>query len=129
MTRRTALGMLAAPLATPAAQNFTPSFSSALEAAVAIAARKISSVDLTRHTFERIDKLQPKLNAYVYLMREEAMAAARRADQAVARKEKRGPFHGVPVMVKESFAIAGRPCTWGIPALRNTRAPANSAAV
>ncbi len=129
MTRRTALGMLAAPLATPAAQNFNPSFSSALEAAVAIAARKISSVDLTRQTFERIDKLQPKLNAYVYLMREEAMAAARRADQAVARKEKRGPFHGVPVMVKESFAIAGRPCTWGIPALRNTSAPANSAAV
>jgi amidase len=36
---------------------------------------------------------------------------------------------GVPVVVKESFGVAGRPCTWGIPALKHTRAPANSTAV
>ena len=109
--------------------EFDPNFGSALEAAAAINARKISSVELTRHVFERIDKFQPKLNAFVYQMREEALVSARRADEAVARKDKRLPFAGVPVVVKESFGVAGRPCTWGVPALKNTRAKANSTAV
>ena len=129
MTRRTAISLLSAPLAAKAAPGFDPNFGSALEAAAAIAARKIGSVELTRHVFERIDKFQPKLNAFVYQTREEALAAAKRADEAVARRSKLPPLAGVPVMVKESFAVAGRPCTWGIPALKDSRAPANSAAV
>src|SRR5881296_3421894 len=121
-TRRTAISVLAAPLAARGATTtFDPNFGSALDAAAAISARKISSVELTRHVFERIDKFQPKLNAFVYQMREEALASARRADDAVARKEKRLPFVGVPFVVKESFGVAGQPCTWGIPALKNTR--------
>jgi amidase len=130
MTRRTALSMLAAPLAARGATStFDPNFGSLLDAAAAIRARKISSVTLTTHVFERIDRFQPKLNAFVYQMREEALASARRADEAVARKAKLAPFAGVPVVVKESFSVAGRPCTWGIPALKDTRAPANSTAV
>ena len=109
--------------------EFDPNFGSALEAAAAIKARKISSVELTQHVFERIDRFQPKLNAFVYQMREGALVSARRADESVARKDKRLPFAGVPVVVKESFAVAGRPCTWGIPTLRNTRAEATSTAV
>jgi len=109
--------------------EFDPNFGSALDAAAAINARKISSVELTRHVFERIDKFQPKLNAFVYQMREEALVSARRADEVVARKDKRLPFAGVPVVVKESFGVAGRPCTWGVPALKNTRANASSTAV
>src|SRR5215469_13761238 len=94
---------------------FDPNFASALDAAAAIRRRKISSVELTKHVFERIDKFQPQLNAFVYQMRDEALASARRIDRAIARKQKCGPLAGVPVVVKESFAIAGRPCTWGIP--------------
>ena len=109
--------------------TFDLNFGSALDAAAAIARRKISSVELTRHVFERIDRFQPKLNAFVYQMREEALARARRVDQAVARKRKLGPLAGVPVVVKESFGIAGRPCTWGVPALKDSRAPANSTVV
>src|SRR5215468_1870332 len=130
MTRRNAVSTLAAPLLSQAATTaFDPNFGSALDAAAAIRARKISSVELTKHVFERIDRFQPKLNAYVYLMRQEAIASARRIDEAVARNEKLPPFAGVPVMVKESFGVAGRPCTWGIPALKNSRAPRNSVAV
>jgi amidase len=130
MTRRTAISVLSTPLAGRAATTtFDPTFGSALEAADAINARKISSVELTRHVFERIDKFQPKLNAFVYQMQEQALASARRADEAVARKDKRLPFAGVPVVVKESFGVAGRPCTWGVPALKNTRANGNSTAV
>ncbi len=130
MTRRPGISLPSAPLAgRDATKTFDPNFGSALDAAAAINARRISSVELTRHVFERIDKFQPKLNAFVYQMREEALVSARRADEAVARKDKRLPFVGVPVVVKESFGVAGRPCTWGVPALKNTRANANSAAV
>jgi amidase len=130
MTRRTVLGVLASPwVGLASSAEFDPNFGSALSAAAAIRARKISSVELTKHVFQRIDRYQPRLNAFVYLLREEAFAQARRADQAVARKDKLPPLHGVPVLVKESFGVAGRPCTWGIPALKETRAEANSTAV
>ncbi len=109
--------------------TFDPDFGSALQAVAAINARKISSVELTQHVFKRIDKFQPKLNAFVYQMREEALASACRADKAVARKDKRLCFAGVPFVVKESFGVVGRPCTWGVPALKDLRANANSKAV
>ena len=130
MTRRETLALLAAPFGTAAATaGFDRNFGSAGDAAAAIAARRISAVELTRHVFARIDKFQPKLNVFVYQTRDEALAQAGRIDQAIARKEKVGPLAGVPVVIKESFAIAGRPCTWGIPALKDTRAKANSTVV
>ena len=130
MTRREALVGLAAPFAAPANATFDRNFGSALDAGAAIASRKISSVELTRHVFERIEKYQPKLNAFVYQIREEAFSQARRVDESSTRRDaKRSAIAGVPVVVKESFAIAGRPCTWGIPALKDTRAPANSTPV
>ena len=104
-------------------------FASALQAADAIQRKKVSSVELTRRAFERIDRHNPGLNAFVYQLRDEALAAARRADEALAQGRSLGGFHGVPVHVKESFAVAGHPCTWGIPALRDSKAPRNSEAV
>jgi amidase len=109
--------------------EFDPDFGSALDAAAAIRARKISSVELTKHTFRRIDAFQPKLNAYVYQRREEAMAAAKQADDATARNMANGVFHGVPINVKESFGVKGHPCTWGIPAFKNSQAPRHAVAV
>jgi len=108
---------------------FDPDFGSALETAAAIRAKKISSVELTEHTFRRIDAFQPKLNVYVYQMREQALASATRADEALARGALSGPLQGVPINIKESFAVEGQPCTWGIPALKNSKAPRNAAAV
>ena len=108
--------------------KFDPDFGSALAAAAAIRARKISSVELTQHIFHRIDSFQPKLNAYVYQLREEALAAAKKADDDLARGSG-GPLHGVPINVKESFGVQGRPCTWGIPALKDSKAPQNAVAV
>src|ERR1041384_6341315 len=103
MTRRNAVSTLAASLAARGgAPAFDPDFGSALQAAAAIAARKISAVELTRHVFQRIDQFQPKLNAFVYQMRQEALEAAGRADEAVARKRKSPPFAGVPVGIQEN---------------------------
>jgi len=108
---------------------FDPVFGSALDAAAAIRGRKISSVELTELAFRRIDALQPKLNAYVYQLRESALQRARQADEAVARDTARGPLHGVPVNVKESFGVQGMPCTWGIPMFRSSKAAQDSVPV
>jgi amidase len=109
--------------------DFDPDFGTALDAAATIRAKKISSVELTRHTLRRIDAFQPKLNAYVYQLRDEALAAAARADEAIARQTPTGALHGVPINVKESFGVESQPCTWGIPPLKASKAPAHAVAV
>lgn len=109
--------------------DFDADFGSALDAAAAIRARKISSTELTEHVFRRIDAFDPKLNAYVYQLREQALAAAAQADQSIARNETIGVFHGVPINVKESFGVQRQPCTWGIPELRTSKAPKDAVAV
>ena len=109
--------------------TFNPHYGSAVEAAAAIRARTISAAELTAHMLDRIDALDPKLNSYVYQRREEALVAARAADDATARHEATGVLHGVPINVKESFGVEGYPCTWGVPALRGSRATNNATAV
>jgi amidase len=104
-------------------------FVSALEAAEAIRLKRISSVELTRHVFDRIDRYNPALNAFCFQLREEAFAQAKKADEAWGRGECLGVFHGVPIHVKESFAVAGQPCTWGIPAFKDSKASRNAQAV
>jgi amidase len=104
-------------------------FATALEAAAAIRKKQISSVELTQQVFARIDKYNTKLNAFAYQLREDALARAKQADEAQAHRKSLGILHGVPVHVKESFGIAGHPCTWGIPSLKDAKAPKNSEAV
>jgi len=99
-------------------------FATALQAAEAIRAKKVSSVELTERMFARIDHYNPQLNVFAYQLREDALAQARKADAALGKAS--GVFHGVPITVKESFAVAGHPCTWGFPPLRDSKAPKNS---
>ena len=82
-------------------------FCSASRAAEAIQKKQISSDELTQLVFERIDRYNPKLNAFAYLLREQALAQAASADKAQSQGRSLGVFHGVPVHVKESFAVAG----------------------
>lgn len=104
-------------------------FCSALAAADAIRAKKISSVELTQHVFDRIDRYNPAINAFCYQLREQAFVQAKKADEALAKGQATGAFHGVPIHVKESFAVAGQPCTWGIPAFKDARPARNAEAV
>ncbi|HET8891360.1 MAG TPA: amidase [Candidatus Angelobacter sp.] len=101
-------------------------FATALQAANAIRTKKVSSVELTERMFARIDHYNPQLNVFAYQLREDALAQAKRADAALAHGKASGVFHGVPITVKESFAVAGHPCTWGFPPLRDSKAPQNS---
>lgn len=104
-------------------------FASALQAAEAIRKKEISSVELTRYVFERIERYNPALNAFAYQLKEDALVRAKEADEALSRRENLGVFHGVPVHIKESFAVAGHPCTWGLPAFKDSKAPRNSVVV
>ncbi len=104
-------------------------FASALDAAEAIRKKQISSFELTEQTYQRIDEFNPQLNVFAYQLREDALARAKQADEVQARGKSLGVLHGVPIHVKESFAVAGHPCTWGISALKNSRAPVDSEVV
>lgn len=82
-------------------------FSSATEAASAIRAKKISSLELTRIQIARVEKDNPRINAIVVPLKEEALSQAREADKALDRGEWLGAFHGVPWTVKDSFEMKG----------------------
>ena len=90
---------------------------SALDLAAAIAGGEVSSREVVTAHLERIEAVNPKLNAVVRVLAEDAMAAAGRADEAVAAGEPLGPFHGVPITVKENIDCVGSPTTQGVPAL------------
>src|SRR5690348_15518480 len=83
----------------------------AAEAAAAIAARKLSPVELTTALLERIAKLDPRLHVLIRLDAEAAMAAARAAEAEIMAGRPRGPLHGVPVGIKDIVDVAGLPTT------------------
>jgi amidase len=93
----------------------------ATELARQIRAREVSPVEVMDTTLRRIEARNPRLNAFVHLAFDEAMAAARAAE----RTEPAGPLHGVPTALKDLFDFKpGWPATMGgIRALRDYRPP------
>lgn len=75
--------------------------------AAAYRARRLSPVEVAEAMVDRIENLNPKLNAYIELTAERARAAARLAEQEMSRRVFRGPLHGVPVAVKDLFFMRG----------------------
>ncbi len=94
------------------------SFKSAVELSAALTAKKVSSVELTRDAIDRIERHDGKVNAICVRDFDRALYAARAADAALARGERK-PLLGLPMTVKESYNIAGLPTTWGIPEQKN----------
>src|SRR6478672_6086021 len=91
-------------------------FGSAGQLARAVRTGKVSAVELLRAYLDRIDRLNPNINAIVVDDRERALKDARAADRLLAKGGKVGRLHGVPMTVKESFNIPGQPTTFGNPA-------------
>jgi len=116
-----------APLRAARAAAGDLDFASALDAARAIRSGQVSSVELTTRMLDRIQQHNGKLNAVVALA-PDAVDRARAADEARARGDWGGPFHGVPCTIKDTFEVAGVTTTAGSPALRN-HMPARDAAV
>ncbi len=78
-----------------------------------IAARELSSAEAVRAALARLDQLEDKLNAFITVLREQAPAEAKKADEEIARGNYRGPLHGVPVTIKDMFETAGVLTTGG----------------
>ena len=74
---------------------------------------QVSPVDVTAAHLARIDRLNGSLKAYLTVLPERAMAAARRAETEIRNGRYRGPLHGVPVAVKDLYAIKGERMTCG----------------
>ncbi len=87
--------------------------------AAQIRSKQVSPVDATRATLDRIERLNPKLNAYITVTAEQAMAEARAAEQEIASGKYRGPLHGVPVGVKDLCETKGVLTTAGAKFLKN----------
>lgn len=75
--------------------------------------RRLSSVALTEAYLDRLQKIGPRLNAVVTLMRESALKEARAADEAIRAGKYRGLLHGIPYGAKDLLATTGVPTTWG----------------
>ena len=78
-----------------------------------IRSKKLSPVEVVAAHLERIEALQPKLNAFVHLDAEAARAQARRAEDAVQRGGALGSLMGIPVTLKSCIDVAGWPCPAG----------------
>jgi aspartyl-tRNA(Asn)/glutamyl-tRNA(Gln) amidotransferase subunit A len=84
-----------------------------------IRARELSPVALAEATLERLERLGPRLNAVVTLMRERAMTEALQAERAVRTGKLRSPLHGIPYGAKDLVAARGAPTTWGAAPYKN----------
>jgi aspartyl-tRNA(Asn)/glutamyl-tRNA(Gln) amidotransferase subunit A len=78
-----------------------------------IAARELSSSEAVSAALTRLEQLEDRLNAFITVLREQALAEAKKADEEIARGNYRGPLHGIPVTIKDMFETAGVPTTGG----------------
>ena len=101
---------------------------SATDLVAALAARRVSALELADEAIARIEARDGPINAVVVRDFARAREAARAADAALARGERR-PLLGLPMTVKESHNVAGLPTTWGFEPFKGFVAPADSVGV
>lgn len=83
------------------------------EAATALRNRETTSVGLTRECLDRIERLQPRLNAFITVTPDRALAEAALRDRELAAGTDRGPLHGIPIALKDVFETKGIRTTCG----------------
>ncbi len=77
------------------------------QAAGAIQSRALSPVDLTRACLERIARFDERLNSFITVTSEQALADARHAEAEIVNGRWRGPLHGIPIALKDNIDTAG----------------------
>ncbi|MBR0704589.1 amidase family protein [Bradyrhizobium diazoefficiens] len=102
---------------------------SAVETAAAIRSGAISAVETVEAHLERMRAVNPKLNAVVVDLSEEALRAAHAADKQRAKGGALGALHGVPITIKENVDYEGRPNFNGVPANKDLIAPSDAPVV
>jgi amidase len=104
-------------------------FAPATRLASLIRRKKIGCLELLDHYLARVAKYDPRINAIVATDVDGARKRARAADRALKNGKPWGPFHGLPMTVKESLNVAGLPTTWGLPGLKDRAIAKNSVPV
>jgi aspartyl-tRNA(Asn)/glutamyl-tRNA(Gln) amidotransferase subunit A len=128
MTRRSFTSGVLATAAALAADTDDLCWSTLEEASERMRRKEVSSVELTRACLQRIEKLNPRLNAFITVTRDQALAQAREADAELRAGHWRGPLHGIPAALKDLIDTAGIRTTAGS-AHYKTRVPEQDAAV
>ena len=103
-------------------------FKSASELSAALAAKKVSAVELAQDAISRIERHDGKINAICVRDFARGLEAARAADAAIAHGENK-PLLGIPLTVKESYNVAGLPTTWGFPPQKHFIPPEDALAI
>ena len=96
-------------------------FSTAQQLSSALNRNELSAEELLMATVERIEAVNPTVNAIVTMDVDAARKAARESDERRAANTVRGPLDGIPMTVKDSIAVEGFPATSGFPPLANFR--------
>jgi amidase len=94
-------------------------FKTATELAQLIRTKQLSATEVMKAHLAQIDAVNPIVNAIVTLLPEQALQQARRADEMLARGEKVGPLHGLPIAHKDLVPTQGIRTTWGSPIYRD----------
>ena len=95
----------------------------AAELAGRIAAREVSSEEVTRAHLDRIDEVDGEINAFLHVGADEALRAAQDVDTRLAAGEELGPLAGVPIALKDVFTTTDAPTTCGSRILEGYRSP------
>ena len=94
-------------------------FSTATELARLLREKKVSAKEVMEAHLAQIDRINPKVNAIVTLLAEQAMNQASAADDALARGETVGPLHGIPIAHKDLVSTKGIRTTSGSPIFKD----------
>ena len=104
-------------------------FAPSHELAELIADKQVSPVEITQLYYDRIERLDDKLNSYLTLTKDNALASARAAEDAVMRGDALGSLHGVPISIKDLQMTKGVRTTLGSLAYKDNVPAADSAVV
>ena len=88
-------------------------FLTATELAPPIQAKELSPVDLTKHILNRIEKIDPTINAYITPLNELALKQAQKAEDDIMNGQYKGPLHGIPLGIKDNYSTEGIQTTAG----------------
>jgi len=111
------------------AENFVEKPKTLAELRAGISSGRTKATELAASYFERIEKINSRLNAYLSLTKERALAQAARVDEAAAKGEPLGVLAGIPVGIKDVLVMQGAPATAGSKILEGYRPPYDATAV
>ena len=96
-----------------------PCYLTISETAPLVKSKRLSPVELTSAYLVRIDQLNPRVNAFITTLRDEALRNARALEGEILAGRYRGPLHGIPIAVKDIFATDGQRTTCGSKILKD----------